>query len=76
MNIAQAIKRHEDLAFWFARMGKAKRARAELLRVEQLKKMRQLKREQSKTYRMFDDAVNGSPDDEFEAAYITGEHAA
>jgi hypothetical protein len=56
MNIAQAIKRHEDLAFWFARIGKAKRARAELLRIEQLKKLRELKRK-NPTYRMFDDAV-------------------
>lgn len=64
MNIAQAIRRHEDLAFWFARMGKAKRARAELLRVEQLKKLREIRREMR------------NPDDEFEAAYITGEHAA
>lgn len=44
MNIAQAIKRHEDMAFWFARMGKAKRAQAELLRIEQLKKLRELRR--------------------------------
>ena len=73
MNIAQAIKRHEDLAFWFARMGKAKRARAELLRVEQLKKLRELKREKP-LYRAPDDAVNA--DDQFEAAYTTGEHAA
>ena len=44
MNISAAIKRHEDLAFWFARNGKAKAARAELLRIEQLKKIRELRR--------------------------------
>ena len=56
MNIAQAIKRHEDLAFWFARIGKANAARLELSRIEQLKKLRELKRK-NPTYRMFDDAV-------------------
>ena len=61
MNIAQAIKRHEDLAFWFARIGKAKRARMELLRVEELKKVRQLKREKP-LYRQLDDAVNNIDD--------------
>jgi len=61
VNIAQAIKRHEDLAFWFARIGKAKRARMELLRVEELKKVRQLKREKP-LYRQLDDAVNNIDD--------------
>lgn len=62
MNIRQAIKRHEDLAFWFARIGKAKRARAELLRIEQLKKLHELKRK-NPTYRVFDDAVALEMDD-------------
>jgi len=74
MNIAQAIKRHEDLAFWFARMGKAARARAELLRVDQLKKLRELKRK-NPTYRALEDSLSESPDD-FEDAYTNGEHAA
>ena len=61
MNIAQAIKRHQDLAFWFARIGKAKSARLELLRIEQLKKLRELKREKP-LYRQLDDAVNSLDD--------------
>lgn len=57
MNIASAIRRHEDLAAYFARVGKAKKAASELRRVDQLKKLRELKRK-NPTYRMFDDAVN------------------
>lgn len=45
MNLAKAAKRHEDLAAAFARIGKAKLARMHLLRAEELKTAKQIKRE-------------------------------
>jgi hypothetical protein len=45
MNMARAIKRHEDLANAFAKIGKAKLARLHLLRAEQFRKAKQIRRE-------------------------------
>ncbi|MGE0278434.1 MAG: hypothetical protein AB7R40_23810 [Nitrospiraceae bacterium] len=45
MNLRLAIKRHEDMANAFARIGKAKLARLHLLRAEELRKTQQIKRE-------------------------------
>lgn len=45
MNIRAAIKRHEDLAAAFARIGKAKLARMHLLRAGELRKASQIKKE-------------------------------
>lgn len=58
MNLAHAIRNHEDMAALYARQGLSKRARLELLRAEQLKTARKIKRE-CKLYRAFDDSVNG-----------------
>lgn len=46
MNIPKAIKRHEEMAAAFAKIGKAKLARMHLLRAEQFKKLLELKREE------------------------------
>ncbi len=59
MNLTRAIQKHEDMAAIYARQGLSRRARLELLRAEQLKTARQIKRECSKTFRAFDDSVNG-----------------
>lgn len=72
MNIAQQIKRHEDIAEWYASRGFSKRAAAHLRRIVILKNTRQIKRE-CKLYRDLDDSVNA--DDEFERAYTHGEHS-
>lgn len=45
MNFAKAVKRHEDLATAFARIGKAKMARLHLLRAGELKKAKDIKQE-------------------------------
>lgn len=45
MTFAKAIKRHEDLAAAFARIGKAKLARMHLLRAGELRKAKEIKRE-------------------------------
>lgn len=45
MNFAKAVKRHEDLANAFARIGKAKLARLHLLRAEQLRTAKQIRKE-------------------------------
>lgn len=58
MNLATAIRKHEDMAALYARQGLSRRARLELLRAEQLKTARKIKRE-CKLYRALDDSVNG-----------------
>jgi hypothetical protein len=45
MNFRAAIKRHEDLANAFARLGKAKLSRMHLLRAEELRKAKQIRKE-------------------------------
>lgn len=45
MKLAAAIKRHENMAAAFARIGKAKLARLHLLRAGELRKASQIKRE-------------------------------
>lgn len=45
MNYAKAIKRHENHAAAFARIGKAKLARMHLMRAGELRKAKQIKRE-------------------------------
>lgn len=45
MNFNKAAKRHEDLATAFARIGKAKLARLHLLRANELKTAKKIKRE-------------------------------
>lgn len=45
MNLAKAAKRHEELAVFYARIGKAKTARLHVLRADQLEKAKELKRE-------------------------------
>jgi hypothetical protein len=45
MNLRLAIKRHEDLANAFARTGKAKLARMHLLRAEQLRTAKTIRKE-------------------------------
>lgn len=45
MNFIKAAKRHEDLAAAFARIGKAKLARLHLLRANELKTAKRIKRE-------------------------------
>lgn len=45
MNFAVAIKRHEDKAAIAARIGKAKLARLHLLRANELRTARKIKRE-------------------------------
>jgi hypothetical protein len=45
MNLAQAIRKHENMAALYARQGLSRRARLELLRAEQLKIAQRIKRE-------------------------------
>ncbi len=45
MNFTKAAKRHEEQAAAYALVGKAKRARAELLRAEQMRMAKRIKRE-------------------------------
>lgn len=45
MNYARAIKRHEDMAAAFAKIGKAKMVRLHMLRAGELKKAKQIKQE-------------------------------
>lgn len=45
MNFTKAAKRHEDLAAAFAKIGKAKMARLHLLRANELKTAKKIKRE-------------------------------
>lgn len=51
MNFSTAIRRHEDQARHYARLGKAKAARAHLLRAGQLRMAMKIKSENRQTLR-------------------------
>ena len=74
MNFAKSILYHEEKATMYARIGKAKRAAAELLRADQLREVRKMKTEMLRA-RLKKSLELANADDEFEHAYTHGEHA-
>jgi hypothetical protein len=73
MNIAKSIQRHRDMADFYAREGKPKRAAAELTRVDQLLLVRKMRTEMLRA--QLKKSIRDH-DAEFEDAYTTGEHSA
>jgi hypothetical protein len=74
MNFAKSILYHEEKATMYARIGKAKRAAAELLRADQLREVRRMKTEMLRA-RLKKSIELADEDNEFEQAYTTGEHS-